>query len=193
MTDAPVQQFAAGAYQQAWGPFLEAFGATLSPAVKAIVEEIGQKAVKIQTSFAQPPITIVHGDYRVDNLFFASPQGGAEFAVADWQIVFKGNGAFDLAYLLTGSLETEVRRAHERELLACYHAGLVAGGVKGYSLDDCRDDYRFWVMLGFAWPVVAIGTLDTANERGVALFRAWVERAMAAMVDWKAWEMLPKT
>ena len=32
------------------------------------------------------PTTIVHGDYRLDNMFFASPQGGPEFAVIDWQI-----------------------------------------------------------------------------------------------------------
>ena len=170
MTDAPVQQFAAGAYQQALGPFLELFGATLSPSVKAVIEEIGQKAVKIQTSFAQSPITIVHGDYRVDNLFFASPSGGATFAVADWQISTRGRGAFDLSYLVCGGMEPELRRAHERELVTLYHDTLQANGVIGYSFEQCWDDYRRGALFMFIYIVIAIGTFDPANERGARLF-----------------------
>ena len=191
MTDAPVQQFAAGAYQQAWGPFLEAFGATLSPAVKAIVEEIGQKAVKIQTSFAQPPITIVHGDYRVDNLFFASPQGGAEFAVADWQISTRGRGVFDLSYLVCGGLEPELRRAHERELVTLYHDTLTANGVTDYSFDTCWDDYRRGALFMLIYIVIAIGTLDAANERGMKLFTVWLNRGVKALEELNAAEQMP--
>ena len=180
-------------YPQCWPAVLDFVGEAMPAAARAAGERLAtDMSAMLDEAYARPR-TMAHGDYRADNMFFRPGCEEIPFAVADWQIVFKGNGAFDLAYLLTGSLETEVRRRHERELLARYHAGVVAAGVKGYSLDDCLDDYRFWVMLGFAWPVVAIGTLDTANERGVALFRAWVERAMAAMVDWKAWEMLPKT
>ncbi len=178
-------------YPQCWPAVLEFLGPGMAPQVRAAGEGLAtQMAAMLDQAWLRPR-TMAHGDYRADNLFFRPGCPDVPFAVADWQIVFKGNAAFDLAYLLTGSLDVAVRRRRERELLALYHAGLMAGGVKGYSLDDCLDDYRFWVMLGFAWPVVAIGTLDTANERGLLLFKTWIDRAMAAIVDWDAQEMLP--
>lgn len=38
-------------------------------------------------------------------------------------------------------------------VLRRYHAALVAGGVKGYSWDDCRRDYRFAVIRELFVPV----------------------------------------
>jgi hypothetical protein len=179
-------------YPQCWPAVCDFVGEAMPAGVRAAGERLAtEMAGMLDEAYARPR-TMAHGDYRADNMFFRPGCAAIPFAVADWQIVFKGNAVFDLAYLLTGSLDVDVRRARERELLALYHGRLVAEGVWGYSLDDCLDDYRFWVMLGLAWPVVAIGTLDTANDRGVLLFRTWIERAMAAIVDWDAQEMLPK-
>jgi hypothetical protein len=177
---------------QCWPAVLDFVGDAMPPEVRAAGERLTtQMATMLDQAFERPR-SMAHGDYRADNLFYRPGCEVTPFAVADWQIIFKGNPVFDLAYLLTGSLDIEVRRRRERELLAIYHARLVADGVTGYSLEACLDDYRFWIMLGLAWPVVAIGTLDTANERGLALFKCWIERAMAAVVDWKAGEMLPR-
>ena len=178
-------------YPQCWPAVLEFVGDAMPAEVRAAGERLSTQMGRMLDQAYERPRTMAHGDYRADNMFFRPGCAEIPFAVADWQIIFKGNAVFDLAYLLTGSLDIEVRRRRERELLAAYHARLLAEGVKGYSLEACLDDYRFWVMLGLAWPVVAIGTLDTANERGLALFKAWIERAMAAIVDWKAGEMLP--
>ena len=191
MIDAPVQQFAAGAYQQAWEPFLQMFGAMLSPEVKSVCERIGQNVVKIQSSFAAPPLTISHGDYRTDNLFFASSEGGPAFAVADWQISTRGRGAFDVSYLLCGGLEPDLRRAHERDLVKLYHDTLVANGVAGYSFEQCWDDYRRGALFMFVYIVIAIGTLDAANERGMALWTAWLRRGAAAIEELNAAEQMP--
>jgi hypothetical protein len=191
MIDAPVQQFAHGAYQQAWEPFLAMFGTALSPAMKAIGERIGQNVVKIQSSFASAPLTISHGDFRIDNLFFASPEGGPPFSVADWQISTRGRGAFDVAYLLSGGLEPELRRAHERGLLKLYHDTLAANGVKGYSFEQCWDDYRRGALFSFVYVVIAIGTLDASNERGMALWTAWLRRVAAAIEELDAVSQMP--
>ena len=190
-TNAPVQQFAAGAYAQAWQPFLDMFGAGLSPEVRAVCERIGENVVKIQTAFSQPPLTISHGDYRVDNLFFASAAGGYEFAVADWQISTIGRGTFDVAYLLCGGLEPELRRAHEHDLVKLYHDTLVANGVTGYTFDDCWNDYRLGALFQFVYIVIAVGTLDAANERGMALWTAWLRRGAAAVEELNAIERMP--
>ena len=52
------------------------------------------------------PWTVVHGDFRADNLLF----GGPRVVVVDWQTVTLGPGPSDLAYLLGASLLPDVRR-----------------------------------------------------------------------------------
>ena len=136
------------------------------------------------------PCTVVHGDYRADNIFFADDGASDGFAVADWQIVMQAGGALDVAYLLTGSIDRDLRRAHETDLLRAYHDALTSHGVNDYAFEVFREDYRACVMLTWCWPVIAIGALDHANERGVALFRTWTDRAMAAIADLDAGAVL---
>ena len=45
---------------------------------------------------ASAPCTILHGDYRLDNLFFGDVPGGAPVAAVDWQISSKGRGPYDV-------------------------------------------------------------------------------------------------
>ena len=189
--DAPVQNLAEGAYQQAWQPFVDNFGAGLSPNMKSIGEQIGQRVVKLQRSFADAPLTISHGDYRLDNLFFPPIAGGDDIAVADWQISTRGRGIFDISYLLCGGMEPELRRAHERELLHLYSDLLAENGVKDYGFDRAWEEYRRGALYVFVYVVIAIGTLDATNERGVALFVAWLRRATAAIEELNAAELMP--
>ncbi len=191
MIDAPVHQSAQGSFQQAWGPFIENFGGLISPAMREIGERIGQNVIKLQTSLADRPLTIAHGDFRTDNLFFGTPAGGAPFAVADWQIAFRGRGVFDVSYLLCGGLEPDQRRAHEDRLVRMYHDGLVAGGVTGYSFEQCWREYRRMSLYVFVYVVISLGTLDASNERGVRLFQAWLHRSSTAIEDLNAADEMP--
>jgi len=189
--DAPVHQSAQQSYQQAWAPFIENFGGRLSKEMHGIGAAIGQNVIKLQSSIAGRPHTIVHGDYRLDNFFFATPEGGPPFAVADWQIASRGRGIFDVAYLICGGLEPAERKQHEQRLVKLYHDLLVQGGVKGYSFDQCWTEYRRMALYVFVYVVISLGTLDFANERGLALFDAWVRRSSAAIADLNAGELMP--
>jgi aminoglycoside/choline kinase family phosphotransferase len=159
--------------------------------MKAIGERIGQNVVKLQTSISDRPHTIVHADFRTDNLFFASPQGGPDFAVVDWQIACRGRGIFDVAYLLCGGLEAGVRRANEERLVRMYHDTLVANGVRDYGWDQCWREYRRMALYVFVYVVISLGTLDPANERGVRLMQAWLRRSSAAIEDLRSVDELP--
>ena len=57
---------------------------------------------------------VVHGDYRLDNLMFSSE--GSVVAL-DWQTATVGSPMRDLAYFLETSLDVELRRGHEQDLL----------------------------------------------------------------------------
>lgn len=124
---------------------------------------------------------LVHGDYRLDNLLFP-PDGGPGVVAVDWQTLSLALPARDLAYFLGTSLTVEDRRAHERDLVAAYHAALTTYGVTGYSLDDCWDDYVFAMIQG---PLVSVFgcAYGTRTERGDRMFAAMVARSCAAIRD----------
>jgi aminoglycoside/choline kinase family phosphotransferase len=167
-------------FQQCWEPYCGFMGERLPPAMRGVGAALGTRIRAMLRGLSQSPVTLVHGDYRADNLFFGDD---ASLAVVDWQIVLRGRGAFDLAYFLTGNLTVEDREANETELVQLFHATLCQGGVSGYSLEELWRDYRLCTLFGWIWPVVAIGSLDTANERGVAFFFEWSRRVCTAIED----------
>jgi aminoglycoside/choline kinase family phosphotransferase len=177
-------------FQQCWGPYCAFMGERLDPEVRAIGERFQTRIIRAMNHLDQRPHSLVHGDFRADNFFFGKDD--AEFTVVDWQIVLKTVATFDLAYLLSGNLTVEDRRAHETALVELYHATLTAGGVTGYSLEDCWSDYRDCVLIGWMWGVVAVATLDPANERGVAFFHEWNKRICTAILDLQSGALLDK-
>ena len=177
-------------YQQAWVPFVENFGSALPPAILEIGERFGDQVVALTNQLARHPVTISHGDYRLDNLFFASPEGGAPLTVIDWQIVSRGRGVFDVAYFMTGTLPPEVRKEKDEPFLRMYHEILLENGVTGYDFDACWHDYRTSTLFCWLYSVIQIGSLDPSNERGLAVFSAILERNAAALTDLNAGELL---
>jgi aminoglycoside/choline kinase family phosphotransferase len=182
----------AGGYAQAWGPFNDYFGDRLAPAMRDLGERYGQKIPQLMEYFGTAPCTIIHGDYRLDNLFFDPSQPGSALAVIDWQISARARGVFDVAYFLAGTLPPDQRRAGERDLVRLYHDLLAEGGVRGYSLELCWDDYRRSLLFLLNYAVIGIGSLDLANERGVELFEMIAQRTMTAIDDLNAGELLPE-
>ncbi len=186
MANAPVHQFAEPAYQQSVEPFLTLFGDHLSPRMRGITERLAKHVVDMLDLSARPPITLAHGDFRLDNMFF----DGARVAAIDWQIAFRGTGAFDLAYFLGGCLDPAVRRAEEMRLVRLWYE-LAAGGRAGFTFDDALLAYRRAVLYCHVYTVIATGSLNPSNERGMAVFRAWLHRRSAAIEDLDAGELMP--
>ena len=84
-------------------------------------------------------VTVIHGDYRLDNLMF-EPGGGSVMAI-DWQTTSAGHPCRDLAYFLSTSLLVEDRPRYEQELLQIYGNTLAEHGVD-YPLDRIAPEYR---------------------------------------------------
>jgi len=186
MSNAPVHQTAEPAYQQVLPHFLKMFGDYLSPRMRAVTEDMRTHVIDLLNAFTHPPMTIAHGDYRLDNLFFDS----VGVAVIDWQIAFRGRGAFDVAYFLSGCLDPAVRRAEEMRLLRLWYE-LATGGRPDYTFEDALLDYRRSVLYCHIYTVIATGFLNPLNERGMAVFRAWLQRRSAAIEELDAGELMP--
>lgn len=188
--NAPVHQSAQNSYQQAWGPYCEFFGGDLSPYQHSAGERMQDKIIELLNLYERKPRTIIHGDYRLDNLFF-DHKDGSPVAAIDWQIASRGRGIFDVAYFIISSLEPDVRKANEMRLLQNWHDIVVDGGAKGYSFDEALYDYRRAVLYCNVYTVIGVGSMDAANERGVALQKAWIRRRGAAMEDLDCAECMP--
>ena len=160
--------------------FLTQLGDAVSPATREIL--LGCVEVAEQWSLArQERYGLVHGDYRLDNLTFSADDPDTVWAV-DWQTLSLGLPARDLSYLIGTGLPVELRREHEREVVAAYHHALAGHGVEGYSFEQAFDDYRFALLQG---PLVSVFgcAYGARSERGDAMFTAMVERSCAAMRD----------
>ena len=145
----------------------------------------------VRTLFHCPPLTLIHGDYQTDNLFYATDEGGAPFTVIDWQAVSAGRGTLDLAYYLCRGASPPERRAIEMDLLALYHRTLVAHGVDGYTRADCRRDYGLAMLFSLAravWNVGAMGD-SVPDEHTQRYLDVCLPRAIAAVADLDAWRL----
>jgi hypothetical protein len=64
--------------------------------------------------------------------------------------------------------------------------------VQGYSWDQAVLDYRLSTLYSWMYVVIAVGSLDPANERGMALFNAWFERGSTAVDELACAELMPR-
>jgi hypothetical protein len=184
----PIQHFAESSYNDGWEHFTQNFGDRLSPRAMAIAERFKTKIIATEDAFVTPPMTIAHGDLRYDNLFFAD---SGEMTVADWQIIVRARGPYDVGYFMSQSLQPAERRACEMDILRAYYEKLLEHGVTDYSFNQCFDDYRISAMFCLVYPVISGGTLDLANERGVELVRAMLDRSVATILDLDCGELIP--
>jgi len=148
-----------------------------------VAEKVGGAIEDLLRAIAVEPLTLNHGDFRVDNLMFRQTPTGLELTVVDWQIVIQARGPFDVGYLMGGAVPTDLRRAHEASLLRRYHDRLVRLGVEGYDFDACMLDYRRAVLFGLTYWVEGCALTDKSNMRAVALFECWASRLAAAVDD----------
>lgn len=184
--DDPINKAAQVPFQQAWEPFLHRFGDRLPSWLPEAARKLEGNIGNILERFARPPRTIVHGDYRLDNMFFGEEHGRPSLAVIDWQITCRGRAVFDVAYFTCTSLDVELRRRHGLDLLRLYHRTLEEAGVQGYSFEECLTEYRMGAFFCLVYAVITGGTMDWANERGAALATAMVDRTVSAIAELEA-------
>jgi hypothetical protein len=178
----PFSSVLAGNFEAAWPRFLDIIGADLPTPLLAFGEVFPSLVPWYLAEISRPPNTFLHGDLRLDQLFFAVQAADHRVTALDWQMTSKGRGAYDIAYFLSQSLTTESRRACEDKLIARYAELLCERGIH-YPADELRRDYRITTAWCFAYPVIGAGGIDVANDRGLQLLRTMLARAVSAIED----------
>jgi hypothetical protein len=176
----PLNQAGSAIYDASLPGFMAAFADSIEPELAEFVADYSAARPQVLGDLADMPHTLVHFDFRADNLFFDTD--GA-VVVIDWQAISRGGGAADVGYFLSQNLSTDDRRAHESDLLHAYHDTLVANGVTDYDFDTLVEHYRVGISCGWMIPVLAVGSLDFTSERAIALWTAVIERTQQALLD----------
>jgi len=173
-------EFLGAVHVQATGQFIERYADALDAADIATLRAAAD-ATAIWYVMRPEPFSLVHGDYRLDNLMF-DPSG--RVSALDWQTVGVGPAVRDLSYFLGTSLHTDERRAHETAIVGGYHQQLVDHGVRDYGLDRCVDDYRLGHLQG---PLITVVGCEYATATRTAqadgMFLAMARRSCAAIRD----------
>ena len=163
-----------------WDPLCELLGDALTPAERALGDELPQRVDDDLVQMGQPPSTLIHSDLQADNLLFAP--NGTSVTVVDWQGAGIGPPAWDLAYFLSQSLDVDTRRANERQLLDHYVAEAqrirpqleTAGLLGGYG--ECM---LFGLIVATSLPIIS----DPGQPRRTALAETMARRAIEALRD----------
>ncbi len=158
-----------------WPGFLERYDGRVDPEVAAAGNELMPRLVDYMNTRPEPH-TAVHGDFRVDNMLFGTPAGGAPLTTVDWQTVSLGAGPADAAYFIGTSVPTETRASSEEDLVREYHRTLLAGGVRDYPWDACWTSYRLAAFSGFLMAVSA-SMIVGQTDRGDEMFMAMANRS----------------
>ena len=138
----------------------------------------GEAIPLLLQDLAQAPTTVIHGDYRADNLVFAEDGSVAAF---DFQLIGTGRAVYDLAYFVTQSLTPADASAHEKALFDRWVAGLLAAGVPEADLADAWEDYRRTALFCLVYPVVAWRGMDVDDPRQKELAMAMLDRFSRAV------------
>lgn len=160
--------------------FLGTYAAYLSPEATGVVERFGARIADFVA--ADPgPLTVTHGDYRLDNLMFATAGGGYPVAAVDWQTPGHGPAAADVAYFLGAGPLPDDRRSIERQLLDEYAAALDGYGVHVDSA-TLWEQYRRMAYGGMVMAVIA-SQLVGGSDRSEAMFAAMATRHTQHVLD----------
>ncbi|MHB8533666.1 MAG: DUF7064 domain-containing protein [Solirubrobacteraceae bacterium] len=166
--------------------FLERYGERIAPEHAELCRRF-VASIDGWAADRRPPLGLVHGDYRLDNLLF-SPRG---CTVLDWQTVSWGPVMLDASYFIGGCLTVEDRRASERELVGLYHDTLSELGATGLGWEQCWQEYRRLSFHGMLMTIAA-SVIVERTERGDEMFMTWLARNAQQAIDLRAAELLPE-
>lgn len=175
-------------YQGNIDGFAERYGPNLKEDELAIIRKVAG-AEPPMGDMLPAPFSLVHIDYRLDNLLIDETSSPPKITAVDWQSISLGSPLADVAYFLGAGLRSETRRQVEEEIVRTYHSALQDAGIKDYGWEACWTDYRKGVFAGFFVTVIASMIVER-TERGDEMFLTMARRHARHALDIGAHEFL---
>lgn len=146
---------------------LDKFGAEMPSVFRHLAQLCIDRNADVVALFTEGEHTLIHGDSHIGNLFVDDGRTG----FYDWAVASRGPGIRDFAYFMCNSVRTDLRRAHEDDLLGVYRRTFASNSdtlIEGTA----REQYRLFSV--YSW----IAATSTA-----AMGSTWqpIEIALPAM------------
>lgn len=125
----------------------------MPPAVAAHQSQLWSALLSSVEICASEPPTLLHRDPHSRNSYITAD---GKTGLFDWQMVGKGSWALDLSYALGVGLQTEDRRAWERELIEFYLDRVREAGGQPPPFAQAWTSYRQQLMHGIAFWLATI-------------------------------------
>ena len=143
-----------------------------------VIENFAELLPAMVASVAEP-VTLINGDLRADNLFFGPDETPT---TVDFQLVMRGAGIWDVAYLVGQGLTPQERGDNTHRLVERYVDGLRAAGID-YPLERAWEQFCTAALAQITYPLTAMMGWDALNERAKELLRTLTERAFSIIED----------
>ena len=164
-------------YDRCLDAFIEKQGSRLTLTARKQLQWLSEHGKAALAASGGPPFTLLHSDYRLDNLFFDRERG--DVIVGDWQTPLHGLPGLDVAYFFSGTLATDSTESDEQALLDEYHSELHQRGITDYTREDLQHDYGLGLLLTLQRLVLMeMGLVDVDGDRGEELTTGWIERTI---------------
>jgi hypothetical protein len=170
---------------QAHGPTLRRFSHLLPDRVRKGAHRVHAERRGLERYWANAPSSLIHGDSHAGNLYF----DGEDAGFFDWQVTQHHQGIRDVAYFVILSLDTELRRNHERDLVDRYRRRLRSLGVPPIDVDPDRlwERYRSFSLYAYIATSVTTSMSDLQPQEIAEL---GLRRAATAVDDLEALKLL---
>ena len=182
-------QLVASLYAQAQVTFATRYSDLLEPEYMAICDQLAQLH-DLWIGRDSGVKCLIHGDFRLDNMLFGVCGGAEAIAVLDWQTVAVGNALTDLGYFMGCGIGSELRRAHEDELLELYCAEMTARGVP-LTVQGIWDDYCIGALHGVSTAVFSAAFVER-TPRGDENFLSMARGACDLALEHHSLDILKK-
>ena len=127
-------------FDSAWPKFVDQAGNSIPEDVRQLGEAMVGNMQMVDDFMDSGSPTLVHGDYRIENMLFGEKDGEPNCWIVDWEDVFYGSGMIDVSWFLGGCLPIEVVQ-YEKGLLRLYHQELLSNGIENYTWVQCYVEY----------------------------------------------------
>jgi aminoglycoside/choline kinase family phosphotransferase len=170
---------------------LKNFGDFIPPEFEATMDAGTKAHLPIANYLMTKPNSLVHGDARIENIAFETGSGPNSVRIFDWAGALRGPAIYDLTYFIAGSLDTDLRRSMESDILEAYYDEMVEGGVKDFSMADLKENIRICSVLFFGF-FSYVGKLVPPDEAGRAVMQSIIPPMIELMRDYDAIETLKR-
>ncbi len=181
-----VEQF----YRDTWPRFVARNAGQIPAEVLQFGEHLVGRVAASEALLDATPKTLIHGDFRLENMLFGAHEGQPACWVIDWEDCYLWCGLFDVAWFLGGNL-TLAEVGYEEALVQFYHRTLVESGVVDYSWGQCYQDYRRAMLSAFVQGILLATPSDTDNEHCHRRAQSVGARFMAACTRLRLGDIIP--